>query len=250
MFMRLMKTLLPCGFVQWYRDQRDLAPLARRFDTYSRLLEDGRFICKWEDRWLCPNDATGATHFDAHYIYHPAWALRRIYEQNPAKHVDISSKIDFVAMLSAFVSVEFYDYRPVNLALSQLTCAHADIVNLPFADDSVLSISCMHVVEHIGLERYGDSFDPQGDLKAIRELSRVLAPSGHLYFVVPLGQQAKIQYNAHRIYTIAQVLEYFDGLKLEDFSFVSDSGVFIENARVKDVDGNHYGCGCFDFVKC
>ena len=36
----------------------------------------------------------------------------------------------------------------------------------------------MHVVEHIGLERYGDPFDSQGDLKPMRQLERVLAPQG------------------------------------------------------------------------
>jgi hypothetical protein len=31
----------------------------------------------------------------------------------------------------------------------------------------------MHVVEHVGLGRYGDLMDPDGDLKAMRELRRV-----------------------------------------------------------------------------
>ncbi len=33
----------------------------------------------------------------------------------------------------------------------------------------------MHVVEHVGLGRYGDPLDPDGDLKAIAELKRVTA---------------------------------------------------------------------------
>jgi hypothetical protein len=57
----------------------------------------------------------------------------------------------------------------------------------------------MHVIEHIGLGRYGEALDPDGDLKAIRELVRVLAAGGNLLVVVPVGRP-RIQFNAHRIY--------------------------------------------------
>ena len=50
----------------------------------------------------------------------------------------------------------------------------------------------MHVVEHAGLERDVDIFDPQGDLKAMAELARAVKPGGHLYFIVPLGGKARI----------------------------------------------------------
>ena len=52
----------------------------------------------------------------------------------------------------------------------------------------------MHVIEHIGLGRYGDEMDPDGDLKAIDELKRVLSRKGDLLFVVPVGKP-KIMYN-------------------------------------------------------
>ena len=38
----------------------------------------------------------------------------------------------------------------------------------------------MHVVEHIGLGRYGDQVDPDGDLMAMKELERVTAKLGKL----------------------------------------------------------------------
>ena len=56
-------------------------------------------------------------------------------------------------MVSAFIPVEFYDYRPAELSLSGLEFKHADLTHLPFADNSVESLSCMHVIEHIGLGR-------------------------------------------------------------------------------------------------
>ncbi len=50
--------------------------------------------------------------------------------------------------------------------------------------------------------------DFDGELKAIAELNRVLAVGGNLLFVVPI-EQPKIMFNAHRIYSYDQVLEYF-----------------------------------------
>jgi len=120
---------------------------------------------------------------------------------------------------------------------------------LPFDDNSVESLSCMHVIEHIGLERYGDPLDPQGDIKAISELKRVSAPNGTLLFVVPLGEHSIIQYNAHRIYNYDQIISLFQGFKLLDFSYINDAGSYIPQANKPDTVGQVYGCGCFYFSK-
>lgn len=95
-------------------------------------------------------------------MYHPAWALRILQKTMPKIHVDISSSIYFIAMASAFVPIKFFDYRPALLNLSNVETGYADITELPFDDNSVESLSCMHVVEHIGLERYGDPLNPKG----------------------------------------------------------------------------------------
>ena len=108
----------------------------------------------------------------------------------------------------------------------------------------------MHTIEHIGLGRYGDPIDPDGDLMAISELKRVLAPDGNLLFVVPVGKP-KIMYNAHRIYSYDEVVNCFKELKLNEFSLVPDDKErgFINNATKEIADAQNYGCGCFWFKK-
>jgi SAM-dependent methyltransferase len=213
------------------------------------MLENGRFSMNWEDRYPCLNDATSTTGFDTHYLFHTAWAARALSQTKPEFHVDISSCLRFVSLISAFIPIRFYDYRPAKLNLSGLESDKADLMNLPFPDNSVASLSCMHVIEHIGLERYGDPLDPKGDLKAISELKRVLSKDGNLLFVVPLGEHAIIQYNAHRIYTYSQILSYFSEFKLIDFAYINDAGNFIPQASEKDAVGQVYGCGCFHLRK-
>jgi len=132
-----------------------------------------------------------------------------------------------------------------------LKSGSADLTALPFTTNSVQSLSCMHVVEHIGLGRYGDPLDPEGDLRSIAELKRVVAKGGQLLFVVPVGKP-RIMFNAHRIYGFEQIIEYFDGMTLREFALIPDDpdeGALIRNATREMANRQEYGCGCFAFVK-
>ena len=194
------------------------------------------------------NDKSDNTDFDAHYVFHPAWAARIIAKNAPVKHIDVSSTVNFSTMLSAFIPVDFYEYQPSGLNLSNLVEKFADLQQLPFSNNSVNSLSCMHVVEHIGLGRYGDPIDVDGDIKAAKELSRVLAVNGSLLFVVPVGEP-KICFNAHRIYSYKMVLDLFPELTLQSFSMVNDQKELINDCNPELVDKQHYACGCFEFKK-
>jgi hypothetical protein len=213
-----------------------------------------RFLFLEEDYYPCLNDNTENTVFDRHYIYHPAWATRVVKSINPEFHIDISSTLHFSSILSAFVPVKFYDYRPANIELSDLSSERADLMALHFASGSIHSLSCMHTVEHIGLGRYGDPLDYDGDIKAIAELSRVLARDGNLLFVTPLGATARIQFNAHRIYTKGLVVDLFaaNGLKLKEFTLIPENeadGGLVTNPGEELLARQRYGCGCFWFIK-
>lgn len=183
---------------------------------------------------------------DIIYAYHTGWAARILAKLKPDKHVDISSSLYFASIVSAFVPIEFYEYRPRDLPFSGLRCNVGNLMSLSFPDNSVQSLSCMHVVEHIGLGRYGDKIDPDGDLKAIAELKRVLR--GNLLFVVPIGESL-LQFNAHRIYSYSQVMSYFEDLELVEFTLIPDKGTIIKNATKSMADEQGYGCGCFWFRK-
>jgi SAM-dependent methyltransferase len=210
-----------------------------------------RFLMQWSDRYSCLNERTQFTDFDHHYIYHLAWAARILSQTKPDYHVDISSSLHFCTIVSAFVPIKFYDYRPAKIVLSNLSLQHVNLISLPFEENSIKSLSCMHTVEHIGLGRYGDQLDPDGDLKAISELKRVLAPGGNLLFVVPVGKP-RIMFNAHRIYSYNQLITYFSDLDLINFTLIPDDAIknaIINNANSEDVDRQDYGCGCFWFMK-
>jgi len=219
---------------------------------FKRLDTSNRFKINWGNKYPCLDDKTKETLFDRHYIYHTAWAARILSKTKPIRHVDISSSLYFSSIVSAFIPVDFYDYRPPELKLNNLTVGRADLLLLPFKSESISSLSCMHTVEHVGLGRYGDQLDPEGDLKAIKELIRVLSPSGSLLFVVPIGRKPKIMFNAHRIYTYEQISKYFSQLKLKEFTLIpekEEDGSLIINPPNKILVKQSYACGCFWFTK-
>ncbi len=208
-----------------------------------------RFPLRWSQREPQLYDRTATTGFDRHYVYHTAWAARVLARTRPRLHIDISSSLYFVGIASAFVPMKFYDYRPARLGLGNLEEGVGDLTRLPFADRSVESISCLHVTEHVGLGRYGDPLDPEGDLKAMRELSRVVAPGGVLLFAVPIGRP-RLAFNAHRIYSHAQIVEQFRDLELAEFALIPDDDAdvgLICPAAAAQADAQRYGCGCFWF---
>jgi SAM-dependent methyltransferase len=202
------------------------------------------------------SDRTETTPIDRHYTYHPAWAARVLAKTRPAKHVDISSILHFSSLISAFVPIEFYDIRPAPLHLDGLHVGAADLNNLPFENDSISSLSCMHVLEHVGLGRYGDPLDPDGDLKAISQLIRVLAPGGDLLVAAPVGHP-RVVFNAHRVYDHEAFARYFLPLELIEFALIKEHGSgalngsdgLIYNPPAELVREQDYGCGCFWFRK-
>ena len=231
------------GFLRFRREFVRFRKLTRHHGTDLPL--------KWADRLPCLTERGDHTSFDRHYVYHTAWAARIIARLAPIKHVDISSSLYFCGIVSAFVPVVFYDYRRVSLVLAGLEVNLGDLLALPFGDREISSLSCMHVVEHIGLGRYGESLDANADRKAMAELSRVIAPGGSLLFVVPVGRP-RIVFNAHRVYSYRQVLDGFPELQLQAFSLIPDdsSGLgLIEDPTEDYVNEQEYGCGCFWFVR-
>lgn len=221
------------------------------FKKKSTLAKRG-FSLSYDDLWPCLGDKTSETDFERHYVYHLAWAARCVKQIAPAKHVDIGSRLFFPTILSAFVPTDFYDYRPADIVLSNMGSYRGDLTNLPFKDDELTSLSCLHTIEHIGLGRYGDPIDPDGDLRAIRELSRVVAPGGNLLIAVPMGEKMRIQFNAHRIYDYTHFVSYFPGFRLQNFAYIpkeSKREALIENATPQDIKDDDMGCGCFWFVK-
>jgi SAM-dependent methyltransferase len=196
------------------------------------------------DRFLAAGSLRG------HYFLQDLWAARRIHERGVREHVDVGSRIDgFIAHLLPFCQVTYVDLRPLEVPVEGLTYLQGSITSLPFDSGTVESLSSLHVIEHIGLGRYGDPVDPAGYLRAAAELARVLRPGGELLVGTPVGRE-RLCFDAHRVFDPHTVVAAFDGLTLQSFALIDDAGTAIDFtagfARARECV---YGCGLFRFTK-
>jgi len=244
------------AFSRWKRPLRKGKPL-RALLEYPRYIKDMRKYSKMDgaehikvaDTYPCLFDRTPRTSVDSHYFYQHLWAFKKIHSLNPGLHVDIGSSVDFVSLLSAITEVHFVDVRPLDACnIENLKSIKASILDLPYKDNSLESVSCLHVAEHVGLGRYGDPLDPLGTKKAANELTRCLAKGGNLFFSLPVGKP-RVCFNAHRIHSPKQIIEYFKNLKLVELSGTDDSKRFIENIDISTLENAKYACGMFWFSK-
>lgn len=70
------------------------------------------------------------------------------------------------------------------------------------------------VVEHIGLSgRYNSREEPDGDLRAMRRVVKLLKPEGQLFLTIPVGKDA-VQRPWHRVYGPERLKSLLGGLSL------------------------------------
>lgn len=209
----------------------------RSYNTYSRMaLPVGQ--SKLAYLYPCVFDATVTTEIEPTYFYQDAWAFERIVKQCPTWHVDIGSHHKYVALLSKVLPVTMVDIRPLSLPLESLSFRQGSILNLPYEDGTVPSVSSLCVVEHIGLGRYGDPLDPEGTEKAIAELKRIVAPGGDLFLSIPLDDDSRTYFNAHRAFSEMYLYHLFDPFEIVETRYIYGN-------EFRETPCSGFGTGCF-----
>ncbi len=194
--------------------------------TYWRRNRQPSFRIRGRDLQFATSDRfLSAASVRGHYFLQDLWAARHVYRRDVRQHTDVGSRVD------GFI------FR------------QGSITALPFPDASVGSLSCLHVIEHIGLGRYGDPIDPDGHLKAAAELSRVLRSGGQLLLGTPVGRE-RLCFDAHRIFDPATIVAMLKPLVLLTFALIDDGGTTIQReASFEQARRCTYGCGLFLFEK-
>jgi SAM-dependent methyltransferase len=210
-------------FVRWLRLAREYPARWKRYwascQAYRSLVAGSEVIPNHQ-LYPCLYDDTLGTDIEPIYYYQDAWAFEHIVKDRPASHVDIGSHHKFVALLSKVLPVTMIDIRPPSCRLDSLQFQEGSILALPFETGSLMSVSSICVIEHIGLGRYGDPIDVEGTVKASKELMRVLAPGGKLYISVPIASVNKTHFNAHRAFTETYIAQLFEPYTITDRKYI------------------------------
>jgi SAM-dependent methyltransferase len=223
---------------------------------------DNNFIIWWKYPCFVDKYSNGGTSKGA-YFYQDLLVARRVFENNPKIHVDVGSRIDgFVAHVASFRIINIVDIRPVENSIKNIKFTQQDFM-APLKDhmiESCDSLSCLHALEHFGLGRYGDPVNYNGHIIGMENLYKMLKSGGKLYFSVPIGLPQRIEFHAHRIFSVKYLLDKFDGkYHIDAFSYVDDKEMLHENVHLNrsDIeenygvkgDGANKGCGIFEMTK-
>lgn len=216
-----------------------VSPHQMFWDSHEKYVEMGGVVDEIQPMF---NDFADKYSADGQYIGMGRWAFDKIIDSGEREHFDVGGEIGFLVYLARFTKINHVDIRDSGTRCPNFNFIRGSITNLPFADNSIKSLSCLHVAEHIGLGRYGDEVDPDGFAKGCRELVRVLAPGGKLYFAVPMGIPRTV-FNAHRVIGSGQLVSALRGLSLLEFSGITTGGVVYKNIPTDHLDAERYACG-------
>lgn len=126
------------------------------------------------------------------------------------------------------IDVRRYEYAGL---LPSVKSTVGDIRTTSFSSNSFDTVTAVSTIEHIGLGRYGESIDPDGDRKAVKEVKRILALNGYFLMTFPFGMAEICQ--GHRVYDEQTLMELLDGFRIEhaDYYRVNADGFWCPCAR-------------------
>ncbi|HEY0257384.1 MAG TPA: DUF268 domain-containing protein, partial [Candidatus Methylacidiphilales bacterium] len=191
---------------------------------------------------------------DAHYCNQDSLVAQQVFQKNPVRHVDGSSRLDgFIAYVASFRPIEVFDFRPLRTEIPNIIFRQADLMRLdPALEGCCDSLSSLHVIEHFGLGRYGDPIDVEGHKKGFLNLTKMVQAGGTFYLSFPVGR-SRVEYNSCRIFDPNEVFSWpgAETIALERFTFVDDSGKVHPESKPDDAAqmNMRYGCGIYTFVK-
>ena len=193
---------------------------------------------------------------DKHYFYQDLIVSKKIFKNNPNKHLDIGSRIDgFISTLTVFRKIDYIDILPLDIDIDNLKFMKMDITDSGFdIADYYDSISCLHVIDHIGLPRYSNQkLDFYGPQKALKNIYKALKKGGVLYLSVPIGKNV-IEFNANYVFSIKYLLDILDNkYDIKEFNYIDDKDRIHRDIDVNlGIDNNfncRYGCGIFELIK-
>ena len=148
------------------------------------------------------------------------WMLENISMQK-GKLLDVGSTIsdNLYETLPKTIEINTLNLNQQKIKSSKIKFKLGDIRKTDYPDDHFDCITCISTLEHIGVSgRYGSDEDPEGDLRATREMKRILKPKGTLLVTIPYGIKDVLPIN--KLYNKQRVKKLFVGFKITDQTFI------------------------------
>lgn len=165
-------------------------------------------------------DAVEGALLDSRLIEYP-FVLQKLALLPKGKVLDVgcANSSNYLVTSLAALGWEVYgiDTREFRLEYPNFHFVLEDIRSTTFTDNFFDCVYAVSTLEHIGLAgRYNIRVDdPDGDIKAITEIARILCPKGTLLVTVPYGE-GKIVKPLERVYDRSRLQSLFSSWTIND----------------------------------
>jgi len=169
------------------------------------------------------------------YLEYP-WVIKNI-DLKRGRFLDVGSTMSvmFRDLLPAEVEVQAIDLNDKIIMDPRIKFNVGDIRKTSFPENFFDCISCVSTLEHIGVPgRYHSDDDPQGDLKTMQEMKRILKVGGSLLITVPYGRKDVLPIN--KLYNnerLGILLEGYEILEKKFMKFNKEWGFWFEVDEVE-----------------
>lgn len=125
------------------------------------------------------------------------------------------------------------DIRQYPVQYPNVKFVKGNICETKFPNGFFDMITAVSTIEHIGIkEQYGDVEDPEGDKKAVKEMTRIVKPDGKILITVPYGKSDTE--TPYRIYTELSLKDLLSGLEIENIEyFALKNGYWLPTSKVE-----------------
>ena len=185
----------------------------------------------------------------ASYVDHEcAFAAQWLGKAKPVNVLDVGSYRHFVLGMLSWYRVTTVDIRHRKAMTENEVVLTCDARSLKLPDGGFDVVVSLCALEHIGLGRYGDEFDLDGDKKAFGEMVRVLRPGGRIIFTTAVTRGPScMRFNQARFYSYEMIRGFWAGLVCEEERFYShklDAYCSLADVTHEENSWDVY-CGCW-----
>lgn len=142
-----------------------------------------------------------------------------------SKILDVGCRYSLLPIQLASLGHEMYgidvlDYKRKH---PNLKFYKGDIMHAPFKDNFFDLVISLSTLEHVGLGAYGDPVENNGDIKAVREIYRILRKDGKFLLTIPFGKPKNASW--YRVYNRKSLKNLLGKFKIKSFKvYFNDKG--------------------------
>ncbi len=155
-----------------------------------------------------------------------------------SKVADLGGASSMLALELVYLGHEVYvlDLRRCPLKHPKLQARQINAFDNDLPDDLFDAMSCISVIEHVGIVRYGGREQVDGDFAMITEARRLIKPGGFLILSAPYGQghdpAAEGEPKGFRAYDRERLDKLTQDFEITDLKFfVIENGVWLDKPQ-------------------